>query len=84
MTVVIKEIRYVVCESCVEAVVEDGFCTDPGLDDEDCEIDAAEFARAFGADLPDHLCDDTEGDLPQSDTCICGCRAEGGLDNGTD
>ena len=47
MTVVIKEIRYVVCESCVEAVVEDGFCTDPGLDDEDCEIDAAEFARVF-------------------------------------
>lgn len=73
MTVVIKEIRYVVCESCVGVVFEQGIFRERGMDDEDLEDAAAEFARAYGADLPDHLCDETEGNLPQSDSCLCGC-----------
>lgn len=51
-----------VCDSCIEAAIEDGA-------DEDI---AKEICVSFGAGMSDHLCDWREGN--QTECCACACN----------
>lgn len=66
MSFVVQELRLVVCDRCLTAVADSGHEGDAS--------EAASFCRAMGDDIPDHLCGEREGDLPDAETCLCRCN----------
>ena len=76
MPVIVKQLTYVVCDSCLEVVAEEG----GEWVDRDDEDMLAELARTLGGEICDHLCDTREGDIAA--TCVCACNPRRGGMNG--
>ena len=69
--ITVSEKKRVVCDSCLEAVLDyeafDGNEDDPQV---------ATLAIQFGDEIADHFCGGREGDLLDTETCICRCNRE--------
>ena len=74
MTLKVGNLGHVVCDSCLDAVRDEGF-DDSGLTAEEAFRTIAGLSRMMGADLVDHLCDEREGDI--TEICDCGCNRLG-------
>lgn len=67
MSHILSACRWVICDSCLQAARDE---VPWELDDTEAGIHAMDL----GGEIPDHLCEEVEGDLPESDRCVCGCR----------
>lgn len=65
--VTVSERKRVVCDSCLDAVLGFG-----AFDANKREL--ARLAIQFGDEIADHLCDEREGGLLDTETCICRCN----------